>query len=496
MPIAWRVKGPRIGFALLVLLVYLALPTKNYYWDGISFAQNIEDARWEDAVRWPQLLHPNHLIYNLIGWAPYQLLGGRFRALYVLQFMNALWAAGAVYLISGIVLATLRSMRAALLLSALFAFAGTWWRYASDANAYIPSVTLLVACIAVVTSTKPRPLLMALLHAAAMLVHQLAVFAFPALLYGLWHQYAESKPNAKRFAGIPLYAVVTGTLTIAAYCFGFAAWNGGFALRPFAAWMTSYAADAKFSFRLLPNLAISVRSWAQLFFAGRPSLIRASDPMTAILLLLCVLCLVVLILTLRRVRFGVHIQQPVLFRFSGLWLLAYALFFLIWLPNNTFYKVFGLPAIILLVASCWPPGRDPQTRGAGVAFVSLLALSNLTLAMIPYSRATSNDGVAFALGFPELDRPGSVVYFREFSVDDWFVRYFNRQSQWKHAASADVIDAELRQGSRVWLDTTSVEYFSQKDPVWFEGHSKKAEWREVIKPNRRIRFVRLNPGAE
>ncbi len=48
---------------LSVLLIYLVLPTSDYYWDGNSFAQNIEDSRKLS----PDLLHPHYLIYTPVG---------------------------------------------------------------------------------------------------------------------------------------------------------------------------------------------------------------------------------------------------------------------------------------------------------------------------------------------------------------------------------------------------------------------------------------------
>lgn len=478
----------RIGLAVFALLVYLAFPTKNYYWDGISFAQNIED-----AVRWPQLLHPNHLVYNLLGWSVYRGLAGKVRALYILQAMNAAWAAMAVYWLLGIVAAAVRSSRATLLLGALFAFAGTWWRYAEDANAYVPSVALLIACAVFLTpGRRPRPVVVALLHTAAMLLHQLGLFLFPAALFALWHQYKEGTPSVIRTRSLALYASLTGALTLTAYAFGFGALNGSFSPRPFLAWMTSYAEDATFSFRLFRNGGWSLRSWAQLFFVGRPSLLRFSDPLTILLLLLCGSALILLPLALRRTRFQIRIQQPILFRFALLWIFAYALFLFFWLPQNTFYKVFGLPGVVLLIASCWEPGRAPPARGAAAALVALLAIANLTLGIIPYSRASSNDAVAFALGLnPALSRD-SVVFFRDFSTDDWFARYFNPQSRWQPAATPGVVDAELRTGRAVWLETTAVDHFSAENGTWFQDRTRSAEWRELIQPHRRIRFVRLN----
>lgn len=56
-----KLNEKRHGWAWLaafgILAVYWAFPTRNYYWDGIAFAQAIEDA----PGLGPLLIHPNHL---------------------------------------------------------------------------------------------------------------------------------------------------------------------------------------------------------------------------------------------------------------------------------------------------------------------------------------------------------------------------------------------------------------------------------------------------
>ena len=86
---------PQIAAWLLFILtaaIYLSFPTRVYYWDGIVFAQTIEDA----ARLSPSLVHPNHLIYNFAGYLFYKLLrafGADIRALTALQILNALLGA-------------------------------------------------------------------------------------------------------------------------------------------------------------------------------------------------------------------------------------------------------------------------------------------------------------------------------------------------------------------------------------------------------------------
>ncbi len=52
------------GLFVATAAIYLAFPTKNYYWDGITYARAIEHT----AALNPTLLHPNHLFYEGLGY--------------------------------------------------------------------------------------------------------------------------------------------------------------------------------------------------------------------------------------------------------------------------------------------------------------------------------------------------------------------------------------------------------------------------------------------
>jgi hypothetical protein len=464
----------RLATAIFILGLYLAIPTQNFYWDGVSFAQTIEN-----TARWPLLLHANHLLYNVLGWASYHALGGRVRALYVLQTMDSVFAAAAFYLLSGTVARITGSARVALLAGAFFAFSGTWWRFAIDADAYIPSVTLLIACASLLLSgRKHRIVPAALLHCGAMLLHQLAFFFFPAALVLLWRERRN-----QRWQRCALYLTFAGGTTLAAYIGAFSLQSGGFSLDSFWRWITSHSEDAAFSFAPGHNLAVSIRSWMQVLLAGRPGLVRYSDPLTIVLLLACAGALAwLLVVVWRGFPPRITIYHRTLFAFSISWIATYAVFLFFWLPHNTFYKLFALPGIVLLMASCWKPGPNP----IALPFVALIALSNLTFAIIPYSRASANEAVAFAFSLEQHFASGSTVYYSDLNTDNWLVRYFNPQTKWRQVASP----ADAGAG---WLDTTAIDRFSRSDPAWFEKRTRGSEWRELVNAKHRIRFVRLLP---
>src|SRR5262249_51034022 len=140
----------RIGHAqllsLAILVVYLIFPTREYYWDGVKFALNIE-APGTSATA---LLDPNHLIYSSLGYFAWKLLaalGVRVRALFILQMINGVFAAATINLAWRVLVKLTRSVWCSACYSMVFAFSATWWRFSTDADAYIPSIFFLMLTV-------------------------------------------------------------------------------------------------------------------------------------------------------------------------------------------------------------------------------------------------------------------------------------------------------------------------------------------------------------
>src|SRR5258706_1597583 len=159
---ALKLKPLPLAISLGIHRVYRRLPNRNYYWDGIGFAQAIEDAPSFSA----SLIHPNHLIYTAAGYLDYRLvrsLGFSVRSLTVLRVTNSILSAAAAYLFFEILLALFSLQYASAVLTLAFAFSATWWRFSTHANAYRPSLLLLlVAFYALLPGRSARPLLLAL----------------------------------------------------------------------------------------------------------------------------------------------------------------------------------------------------------------------------------------------------------------------------------------------------------------------------------------------
>jgi hypothetical protein len=452
-----------------ILVVYAVLSTKNYYWDGVAFAQNIEQAS-EVTVHsrpfWTSIIHPNHLIYNSIGyfvWNASRLLGFHGRALTVLQAMNMLAGAACAWLMQRILLRTTRSAYLSTTLTLLFAFSAIFWKYSTDSDAYILSVLCLIGAFhSLIFSVRPRPVLVGLLHAAAMLIHQLAFLFFPAAALGIFLKGG--------WKALWRYCAVAGGITLPAYYAGFWLEERETSPADFLRWLTSHSPEVSFSFSLPRNLGITISSYSRLFFGGTGHVLRYFGPFMLVTLILLAVVLAALITVVVRYRSDWRLLSHSdwandSLRIAVVWFSAYLLFLFFWLPHNTFYKLFCLPAIIFIAAQWLAQYRGPRRRRLAL-FVAAMALANLALYIFPYSRPDYNQALRFAARMRPLWPAGTVVYYSEYTVDDWFIRYFNPQTVWKPMESrsgatfAECAARDVESGQDVWVDTSAAEALS------------------------------------
>ena len=503
-------RGKKIAnwLPLGVFAVYAALPTKNYYWDGVSFALNIEQAgRIGSPSFWRNLIHPNHLLYNVIGYFAWTLLhsvGLRVRALTVLQAVNMVLAALTVLILQRTLLRLTQSAYLSVAASALFAFSAVYWRFATDADAYIPSVLLLVAAFHVLNlAEKPGPLVLGLLHAGAMLIHQLAIFFFPAAAIGIYLKAGRR--------GLLQYSALATATTAGVYYASYrlqqqsALGNAGgleavglntSGPQTFLHWLTFHSADSAFTFSILKSLTTTLANYPRLFFGGTAHLLRFFGPFMLITILL--LAAVVSALTIRIIRypvqFRVNLKPTLPLTVAVIWLVTYAVFLFFWLPWNTFYKLFCLPAIIVIFAGFLARYEGPR-RYRLVLFVATMVLANLAFYIFPYSRPDYNQGVRFALRMQPLWSGRTIVYYSDFMVDDWYIRYFNPQTTWKPLNPANGAESfaqeagrEIETGHDIWLDTTAAEALMQNSPA-MAAHFY-AEQEDTVPHRHTIRFYR------
>jgi hypothetical protein len=430
-------------------IFYLSLPTRNYYWDGVAFAINIEK-------RGPlsSLFHPNHLLYTVWGallTRAADLIGIHARALYVMQAANILLAAVSVLLVYKIFRLYQASRGESTIGALVFAFSAEWWRFATDADAYIPSIFLLL-CAYYALESSENEIAAGLAVAGAMLFHELAILFLPVGLFRL-----KGRRKSARFLAASLLPVAT------AYIMAYHSIAGSFSAGGFFAWITSRAADSGFSFQIGKDVWWTALGTLRLFFGGRIHDAIHRPVSIVVLVVLAALAIGFIVLRWREVSVPVRpLAKPAI-----VWLSVYVAFLCFWMPQNTFYRLFCLVPLILLFGSA--------VRSLALCF---LLLWNLTFLIYPQSQAVNNVPLRFALMEQRNWPAGTPIVFHRFHSDLWTISYFNPQATWIGLDSVDIaqLDRDLayahQQNKPLWVEQTAYEMLSA-DPQglkWLHAH--------------------------
>ncbi|HEY0458389.1 MAG TPA: hypothetical protein VGC97_04505 [Pyrinomonadaceae bacterium] len=494
---------------LFILLVYIAFLTKNYYWDGIEFAQTIESAAALDTT----LLHPNHLIYNALGYIVYKgVLGAGIdaRAVTVLQIMNSVFSAFAAFVLFHILKESFRSTYLSAALTFVFAFSALWWKFSTDANSYIPSILfLIIGFYLILPGKKPRPSALAAAHIAAMCFHQLAVFFFPVAILGLYFQTA-GLPRQKRFAVIAQYAALAPLVTFGIFCAAFYLQTGGFSVSVFQSWITNYSPENGFLFNLKDCLKYTLGGEVKLFFGGRFSYLKeVLNPFLILpigLLMLVFIGLIIQIIRLWKTNRaaknpdGFALSKP-LAALAAVWTAGYLAFLFFWIPQNTFYRMFYLPALIILTGILLNRFRLPGRTGWRTAlFAAVAALSNFLFYIYPYAQVRAETPLSMAVEMQKLWSPKTVVYYSKLESDNRLSKYFNPATVWKkldRGVKPEEFESEVRnvyaQGGEVWLETWAIAQFRGQTEfaAWLARHT--AAEHKVNNDAYNVEFVKVAP---
>ena len=504
---------PRVLLATVfavTFLSYILLLTKNYYWDGIFFAHTIESAPRLNAT----LVHPSHLLDMVFQYVVYRvvlLTGLQPRALTVMQVSNCIFAALAACMFFKICLETFKSRYVALVSTAWFAFSAQWWKFSTDANSYILAVLLLLLCFYLaLPQRKPRPFLLAMAHVLAMLVHQLSVLFFPVAIAALVFQCRGMARN-DRIKCLAKYVFTVVSVTVTVYFAMFYLATGSLSVRRFVTWITYFSPEHGFTFSVWSNLVYSVRSQWRVFLGGRAGFVRDLwGP--AILTLVALSLLVVLAFfatLLRRISelkaaLATAIRERAQFKplttLCIIWALVYIVFLFFFIPQNAFYRLFYLPALVILVATLLAtiersPGHVRRYRAALLA--AAVFFSNLTLSQYPSTQVRANPPLQIALTMNRTWPAGTTVYFASSNSDNLLVKYFNPGSVWIEA-SPEVLMRDVAvlppSGRSGWLETTVIDQLeaTAEGKAWLDAHTLVRPEYELMNRKYRIRFRQMN----
>ncbi|MDT4965580.1 MAG: hypothetical protein QOJ64_317 [Acidobacteriota bacterium] len=496
-----------------ILASYLLLLTTNYYWDGIFFAQVIEDAPGLDA----SLLHPNHLLYNVVGYLAFRLariLAPQARAVEVLQISNCIISAMTAYVLFRILRICFKSLYLSVTLTLLFAFSATWWKFSTDADSYILSVFfLLVSSYLILPSRKPKPFWLAVSFSLSMLFHQLAIFFFPVAVLGLLMQ-THDEPMRHRLGSVLKFAFGALLVTLPMFCYSFYLVTGSWALKPFLLWITTFSPENGFTFNAWNNLGYTLRGHSRLFVGGRLSFLRdlmgpLMDTLVGFLFVIAGIFFYKLISNFKEVRIAARTALTDDGRLKQLrilccvWIAVYLVFLFFFIPQNTFYRLFYAPAIIVLVGTFLAPyelSQQHMRRYRTALFVAMVIVANLTFSAYPYARVSTNPPLELALKMNQVWKPGTIVYFATWNSDNALVKYFNPSVTWVEANQKG-LEAELgqsiRNGRPVWIDTTLIQRMQEipEGKGWLETHTIHVPDYEVVNSKYRLQFFKINPES-
>lgn len=441
----------------LPLAVYLLLPTRNFYWDGVAFAINIEK---QAGLR--DTLHPSHLLYIPAGvwlYGAATALGVKLRALFLLQTVNSLLAGAAVPLVYRALRRRALAETSAIAWTLCFAFAATWWKFSTDANAYVPAL-LLILCANDLLERRRSPLLAGAACCGAMLFHELAILYLPVAILRF-----ERRRDAWTFAAVALAPVVLAYAAASRIVSG--TWN----LAALATWTVSHSPDSTFSLHPLRNLGWTLLGTLRLFFGGKPGAVLAAG--------------------------GAGLTLPE----SGnrrallwLWLVLYAAFLFFWMPQNTFYRLFYLAPLVLLAATCL--ARHPRIPAA---LAAALILWNGAFFILPQSRIANNPTLDFALQQHAYWPAGVPIVFHTFHPDLWTISYFNQQAAWIGFLDRDfaLLDRNLAAardlGQPLWIEGTAYDFLSANEDGrrWLREHEDRAQDVVFRQRTREFRFYAM-----
>ena len=509
--------GPRryaLALFLFLVAIYAIFPTSNHYWDGIGFALNIEGSAQDGTgfVLNPKLsatlprvyYNPNHLLHNLFGFwlfVPLRALFPHIRAHDVLVTISTLLSASTCCLIFAMLCRWTANLQLSLWTTLLMAFSATWWKFSTDVDTYIPPVFLLTLATWTLTSTtlRHRVLAAGLLHALAMLFHQIAIIFLPAALYEVWRQDRDWRSCLR-------YLLAAALPVLASYgIVWFSVLGGPASFYDFSVWLTSNGSDV-YSYRsLAASLLENGRSLIRLFFGGKfRNAVQFIDH--KMLWLLAPILVVALLNFFREaLLLRKHPKQSTSKEFArprGLllvWLVAYLSFLTFWLTEYSYYRLFCLPALILLIGVSLNARAMPVLR----AFVVIMALSNFTFYIYPYSKPEATPPVHLAKSANSIWKHDELVLFKEFTCDNWIMKHFNPKTRWHQTSGHEselksltgLIDEAMSESRGVWIDTSLLAAISASPAsvTWVRDRFKMSHPWGISTSKHHIQFVQLAP---
>lgn len=370
---AWTDGKAAAGVFIAALLLNLSIRSFFFNFDGVACAIAVELSDFK------HLVHGNHLAYGVLGWCfdrLWRIFGYQGQALLALQTLDAVLGAAGAAVFSSLLRRMGRGEREAVLGAAALAVSHAWWFWSLEAQVYMLGALFAALSAREALSDHPRPGLVGLWHAGAILGHVGHLMAFPALAYVLARKRGRRELR-------PYSASLIIAVAIPYICAGL------FAVRPASLtelklWLLGSAAlgtDRAFSWHSIP-FSLAVPAWLKMSlrvfteFVGRRGFAWSAGVILAILPVIAA------------ARGAAEKSRESIFWL--LWLAGYALLFIAWEPYTIVYRVSDLLALWAL-ATLGLRAAPPRFRvGALAAWTAAAFAFNLVFIARPASAFANN----------------------------------------------------------------------------------------------------------
>jgi hypothetical protein len=431
------------SLALAATLLYLLTLSRHFTADSLLFALDLE------AGDWRRLVDFYHLLLHPLGWAWLQAaawLGWAGRAIYPLQWLNALAGGVSVALVALSAGSVTRQTGWALLAAAGFAVSGGVWLLSTDAEFVTPALAAQLAVLALVISRGERPptipfaLLVGLACALAM-----GMYLTAAVALGVAFVDVAARPSLSWGRRLALAGALLAPAALAAgaalgglwLLAGPALWRwlaGGLAGTSYGEWRLLDVPHGLYAFlrtlALYPGLGMNDSTAATVAAASWGGRLAWAGYYLAVLLV----ALLPFAQTLRLRRQGVRLPGRVVL-LLGVWTAGFALFGVYWVPGDVSFWVQVLAAwwlwAAVVCAASWAPGHERRAQGLVAAALLALAGLNLVLYIGPQRRLATNREYAVASAVAAHTPADAVILVADNSRLPLYLVYFGeRQVGW------------------------------------------------------------------
>lgn len=370
---SWSEGRSTAAVFIAVLLFNLAQRSLFYNFDGIACAIAVELSDFK------HLVHGNHLAYGFAGWCfdrIWRFFGYQGQSVLVLQVLDSVLGAAGAAVFSSLLRRMGRGEREAVLGAAALAVSHAWWFWSLEAQVYMLGALFAALAAREALSEKPRPALVGLWHAGAILGHVGHLMALPALIYVL----TSKKGRREAF---PYLSSLSVAVAIPYICAGLFAVNPS-TFAELRLWLLGSAAlttDRSFQWHSIPLssalpawLGMSLRIFTE--FVGRQGAAWSAGVILAVLPLLAA----------ARAAAG-RTRESV---FWLLWLAGYAVLFIAWEPYTIVYRVSDLLALWALATLGLKALPARLRQGALIAWTAAALAFNLVYVVRPAADPANN----------------------------------------------------------------------------------------------------------